>query len=107
MKRNSMTTTMFLCAMLFGSLTMQTQCRPHQLLDGRRRSVVVDTIANSTWSLEDERKSDKLMVCLKYQCNDFEPNGTCFCCEISKDNDCYSTHDECVDNCHRCKGPNC
>jgi hypothetical protein len=81
--------------------------RPHQLLDGRRRSVVVDTIANSTWSLEDERKSDKLMVCLKYQCNDFEPNGTCFCCEISKDNDCYSTHDECVDNCHRCKGPNC
>ncbi|KAG0535931.1 hypothetical protein BDA96_03G020200 [Sorghum bicolor] len=108
MKRNNgMMATMFLGAILFGSLAMQAQCRPHELLDARRRSV--DTIANnSTSPLDVEKKNDELlMVCLEYKCDKFQPNGTCFCCEVNFTNGCFLTHHECVANCRYCKGPNC
>jgi hypothetical protein len=70
--------------------------RPHEPLDAWRRSV--DTIANnSTSPLDVERKNDELlMVCLEYKCDKFQPNGTCFCCEVNFTNGCFLTHHECV-----------
>ncbi|KAG0535930.1 hypothetical protein BDA96_03G020100 [Sorghum bicolor] len=52
MRRNSMMATMFLGAILFGSLAMHAQCRPHELFDGRRRFIA----DNSTSALEVERE---------------------------------------------------
>ncbi|KAJ1255463.1 hypothetical protein BS78_K215500 [Paspalum vaginatum] len=104
MRHNDSVMTVFLCSLLFGSLALQAiQCRP-QLSDGAKddRRSIDDTINNSTSSLDDEGKSEKLMVCLPSTCKDFDPNGgTCYCCPImASPKPCYDMYHDCQANCH-------